>query len=69
MAGLFLIVEAVCFGYFVISRRRFDLFAVANLGAAFYMLPLLIGRLPSIGAEGVVIDTWINLDPGCTFLV
>jgi hypothetical protein len=56
------IVELVCFSYFAFSRRRFDLFAIANLGAAFYMLPLFIGKVPKIGVDGVLTDQLIPLD-------
>src|SRR4051794_5124201 len=70
----FLIVEILCFLYFAFSRRRFDLFAVANLGAAFYMLPLFVGRIPKIGIEGVLTHQLIDLDPriyvfGCAVIV
>ena len=59
----FLIVEILCFLYFAFSRRRFDLFAVANLEATFYMLPLFVGRIPKIGIEGVLTRQLIDLDP------
>lgn len=60
---VFLIAEILCFSYFAFFRRRFDLFAIANLGAAFYMLPLFVGRIPKVGTDGLLIRELMDLDP------